>query len=91
VIADNTLLTAFAAGRRPATASMVLEVCRDFDLGAVKDGVPEKPGVGAAVSALTPGNGLGAPRPAHAPVGLSPFGSLFGTPRPRRRRFSFFS
>lgn len=32
VIADNALVTAFAANHRPVTSEMVLEVCRDFDL-----------------------------------------------------------
>ena len=32
VIADNVLLTAFAAGLRPATRQIVYEVCRDLDL-----------------------------------------------------------
>jgi general secretion pathway protein A len=34
VIADNALLTGFAAGRRPVPSSLVMEVCRDFDLAA---------------------------------------------------------
>ena len=33
VLADNALLTSFAAGQRPVTRQIVLEVCRDFDLG----------------------------------------------------------
>ncbi len=32
VLADNALLTGFAAGQRPVTRQIVLEVCRDFDL-----------------------------------------------------------
>lgn len=33
VLADNALLTSFAAGQRPVTRQIVTEVCRDFDLG----------------------------------------------------------
>lgn len=32
VLADNALLTSFAAGQRPVTRQIVTEVCRDFDL-----------------------------------------------------------
>lgn len=32
VIADNALVTAFAANQRPVNSETVLEVCRDFDL-----------------------------------------------------------
>lgn len=32
VICDNSLLAAFAAGRRPVTEDIVLDVCREFDL-----------------------------------------------------------
>ena len=32
VIADNALLTAFALGKKPVTAAVVEEVCRDLDL-----------------------------------------------------------
>jgi general secretion pathway protein A len=32
VLADNTLVTGFAAQQRPVTSQTVLEVCRDFDL-----------------------------------------------------------
>jgi hypothetical protein len=41
VICDNALLAAFAAGRRPVTRDMVVDVCRDFDIeqafGAAED------------------------------------------------------
>jgi type II secretory pathway predicted ATPase ExeA len=92
VIADNTLLAAFAAGRRPAVASMVQEVCRDFDLGAPADRdaagrVDARSPVPAQRRALAPA--FAPPTPVS--VGSSTFGSLFGAPRPRRRRFSFFS
>jgi general secretion pathway protein A len=60
VIADNVLLTAFAVAQRPATAQMVIEVCRDFDLTVELDPVqprqPEaapKPGPAATRSPLS--------------------------------------
>jgi general secretion pathway protein A len=34
VIADNAMLSAFAAGERPVSCSTVAEVCRDFDIGS---------------------------------------------------------
>jgi general secretion pathway protein A len=40
VICDNALLAAFAAGRRPVTREMVLDVCRDFDIRQAFDGAP---------------------------------------------------
>jgi type II secretory pathway predicted ATPase ExeA len=33
VIADNALLSGFAAGHKPVRADLVREVCRDFDIG----------------------------------------------------------
>ena len=36
VLADNALLTSFAAGQRPVTRQIVLEVCRDFDLANIE-------------------------------------------------------
>ena len=35
VLADNALVTSFAAGQRPVTRQIVVEVCRDFDLGNI--------------------------------------------------------
>jgi general secretion pathway protein A len=37
VLADNALVSSFAAGQRPVTRQIVLEVCRDFDLSQVED------------------------------------------------------
>jgi type II secretory pathway predicted ATPase ExeA len=37
VLADNTLLSAFAVGERPVTRQTVLDVCRDFDLQEAAD------------------------------------------------------
>jgi general secretion pathway protein A len=43
VLADNALLTSFAAGQRPVTRQIVLEVCRDFDLGNLEGFVETEP------------------------------------------------
>jgi general secretion pathway protein A len=40
VIAENALMTGFAADERPISSEIVLEVCRDFDLEAAGDGSP---------------------------------------------------
>ena len=49
VIADNALLTGFAMDRRPVTSQMVLDVCRDFDLGVTPDAsAAPQPSAGAA-------------------------------------------
>jgi general secretion pathway protein A len=37
VLADNALVSSFAAGQRPVTRQIVLEVCKDFDLSQVED------------------------------------------------------
>lgn len=42
VLADNALLTSFAAGQRPVTRQIVLEVCRDFDLGTLQGHAEEE-------------------------------------------------
>jgi general secretion pathway protein A len=38
VLADNALVSSFAAGQRPVTRQIVLEVCKDFDLSQIEDG-----------------------------------------------------
>jgi len=52
VICDNALLAAFAANRRPIASEMIVDVCRDFDLGAngderpgISDPAPKSPGI----------------------------------------------
>ena len=40
VLADNALLTGFAAGQRPVGVRIVQEVCRDFDLPGAPAAVP---------------------------------------------------
>jgi len=42
VIADNALLSGFAAGQRPVGSAIVREVCRDFDLGTAATDVPPR-------------------------------------------------
>ena len=41
VIADNALLTGFAAGERPVGTKIVLEVCRDLDLEGARGPAPD--------------------------------------------------
>ncbi len=81
VLCDNALVTGFAAGVKPVGSNVVLEVCRDFRLAALKmadppravravgpDGsrpVPASSGHGART--VAPSNG-GAPRPALPPL-----------------------
>ena len=36
VVADNALLSGFAAGQRPVTGAIVEEVCRDFDVNGYR-------------------------------------------------------
>jgi general secretion pathway protein A len=57
VIADNALVTSFAAGQRPVTRQVVLEVCTDFHLSTepLADGWEE----GEAVGARHEGTGRG--------------------------------
>ncbi|MGH9200019.1 MAG: ExeA family protein [Vicinamibacterales bacterium] len=43
VICDNALLSGFALDRRPVDAGIVLEICRDFDLGDVDPFSPQSP------------------------------------------------
>jgi general secretion pathway protein A len=43
VIADNALVSGFAAQQRPVTTQLVREVCRDFDIGSVQGEGPARP------------------------------------------------
>jgi general secretion pathway protein A len=89
VIADNALLTAFALGKRPVTTEIVLEVCREFDIG--EQHASDRPPVVAP--AARPAHG-GVPPNAAAKVNGSapPNGErvMFDAIYPKRRRFSFF-
>ena len=60
VLADNALLTGFAAQHRPVTSEMVREVCRDFDLRAADEfaelpRAPEEVGVPSPPAPVSPG------------------------------------
>jgi general secretion pathway protein A len=58
VIADNALLTGFAAGERPVGTALVKEVCRDLDIGG------DPPAAPAAQSPSRPqANKVGRPSP----------------------------
>lgn len=86
VIADNALVSAFAAGQRPVTSGTILEVCRDFDLGeralAMSDTTP------AASQRL-----LTVERPDAPAAGKTTAGTrdreLLAEGQPKRRRFFF--
>jgi general secretion pathway protein A len=96
VIADNALLTGFAAGRRPVNTKLVLEVCQDLDLAGER--APD-PVVTGAEHATSP-----APEPVDsnqlitfASASAATEGAAEAQPRlvgnaapPRRRRFSIF-
>jgi general secretion pathway protein A len=43
VIADNSLITGFAADRRPVSRDIVEDVCRDYDLGRTREVMPGTP------------------------------------------------
>lgn len=87
VIADNALLTAFALGKRPVTTEIVLEVCREFDIG--ESPASERP---AAAVAGTGPVAVSVPPPRQAPVSAAVNGErmMFDAFFPKRRRFSFF-
>lgn len=85
VVADNALLGGFAAGVRPVGTSIVLDVCKDFDL------VDR----GRAASAVTTGDAPDvATRTESEPAPDRPKAvnesEIFGTFSARRKRFSFF-
>jgi general secretion pathway protein A len=90
VIADNALLTAFATGRRPVNSKVVLEVCRDLDLGGDAAATPTPNTAAPADVAAAPSGPVrlitiesgGAPSDAAA--------EPRGRAKPKRRRFSMF-
>jgi len=91
VIADNALLTGFAAGRRPVNSQIVLEVCRDFDL--LKDSPAQAPD--AEVQETPVLDVGGEPRrdePVSDPPEADPTAEaspMFTGMYPKRRRFFF--
>lgn len=99
VIADNALLGGFAAGVRPVTRQIVVDVCRDFDLGTsrtepVLSAEPAEVPVAAAaetpVRAATPLSTVAPPPADAAPTPTRDGEGLFGSFTDRRKRFSFF-
>jgi type II secretory pathway predicted ATPase ExeA len=88
VICDNSLVSGFAADLKPVAKSLVLEVCRDFQIGTIAGNehhAATKP------HATTPTAPTGRARSDEEPAGAAPQTrpSIFsGGSRPRR--FSFF-
>ena len=81
VIADNALLGGYAAGQRPVGVDLVMEICRDFDIGQAKATGRLLPGTTPAVKPQ-----LRAPEPdGRADKGI--LGALSG----RRKLFSFWN
>jgi len=105
VIADNALLTAFALGQRLVTTEMVLEVCREFDIGeqrpadrhVLETTTPPRSVAVPAVVTEPANNKLmrvedaGTPRPLPAAASPAREGSMFSALFSKRRRFPFFS
>jgi general secretion pathway protein A len=86
VIADNALVTAFAANQRPATSETILEVCRDFDLHALQTAKRQEesePVRDKAVRVLDVGVRPGVERPAEERDLVA------SSQAPQRRRFFF--
>ncbi len=83
VICENALIGGFAAHARPVSRSIVEDVCRDFDLGAVAP-APDAPIVNAREPQVTAGAEPAQPAP--EPDGREPLFAEAG----RKRRFSFF-
>ena len=94
VIADNALVTAFAANRRPVASDTIIEVCRDFDFGTLESGLlPESTPIDGGGAARVLAIGSASADSAAADV-LKPGTSarapdLFAALRPKARRFFF--
>ncbi len=87
VIADNALVTAFAANHRPVTSAIIVEVCRDFDLGDGTEATGEPAGQQPAQRFLTVDR-LNAPAAKASPSNESAGDrDLFSAAQPKRRRF----
>ena len=80
VLCDNALVNGFAVDTKPVGRSIVLEVCRDFDLGRIQT-------PGANGTAAPPANRK--PDDSSAAAAGSASSTSFGDTG-RRRRFSFF-
>jgi len=94
VICDNALVNGFAGDFRPIGRQVVMEVCRDFQLGAPENNPPAREAIGPPALGRQPVTGeppaSGQPVPARdaaaAPEGRAPMFSRFTRPK----RFSFF-
>lgn len=104
VIADNALVTAFAVAQKPVTSQVILDVCKDFDIGPA-DGAGERmfARVDAVATAPPPTErrGIEKARPetarpekaqpaAAASSDTNPASAMFSRLYPKRGRFSFF-
>jgi general secretion pathway protein A len=90
VICDNVLLSAFALNQRPANASLVVEVCRDFDLQPPAGDRAANPAPAIRTAAEdSAASDSPADTRAVAAAAVSPVRSLFRDIT-ARRRFSFF-
>jgi type II secretory pathway predicted ATPase ExeA len=90
VICENALTSGFAAEVKPVGRDIVLEVCRDFDLGDPAPRAERREPAAALARAPLPAPAVAPPpvaaRPARLPPDARPlFGDLT-----RTRRFSFF-
>jgi hypothetical protein len=90
VICENALTSGFAADVKPVGRDVVLDVCRDFELGDAVSRVEERVPVAAGARPAVPAQAV-APEPAAArPERVShDVRPLFGDVT-RSRRFSFF-
>jgi general secretion pathway protein A len=84
VIAENALLTGFAADERPVGPEIVLEVCRDFDLETPADGRPMRaraPGVPVSHDSTAPQSNRAASAASVPAVATSASGRRFFFPQ----------
>jgi general secretion pathway protein A len=105
VICDNALLAAFAANCRPIASDMIVDVCRDFDLGGsgdesaeVSEPAPKSPGIllidaprrdGSRQTRTTPGSLLETVETPSQSPAPEPEFRLFGNFATKRRFFLF--
>jgi hypothetical protein len=90
VICHNSLISGFATGRRPVTADVVREVCRDFDFEVTPGATPE---VALEPASIPEAQKQAAPAVPPNPPPAGPrrlAGDLAAIASPRRRFFSFF-
>lgn len=98
VIADNALLTGFAAAQRPVNTQFVLEVCRDLDLHSHGESIQSpsstaKPANGVAMASMSPTRLITFdPAATSTDAATKPRSTLFGAlAGAKRRRFSLFA